>query len=159
MSNFNEAAVNTILDQVVSACMNTGRFENVNLHEPKQSPGSGLQCAVWVDSIFPVRSSSLIAVSGALRLRIRIYIPFVQQPYDMIDPSVLSAVTDLISIFSGNFDFGQAAQTRAIDIFGGEGSGEKLSAQAGYLEMDRKVFRIMTVQLPIVINDMWQEAG
>jgi hypothetical protein len=159
MTNFNEAAVNAILDRVVSASMTLGVFDTVNQHEPKQSPGSGFTCAVWVDSIRPIRRSSVDAISGVLSLRIRAYTPFQQQPFDQIDPQIITAVSTLIGAFSADFDFGQLVNVRCIDIMGGEGSGEMLDARAGYLEIDRRMYRIMTIRLPVIVNDMWILAG
>jgi hypothetical protein len=35
----------------------------------------------------------------------------------------------------------------------------QLNAQAGYLQQDNKVFRVIVVTLPIVINDLWGEVA
>jgi hypothetical protein len=158
--NFNEAAVLDVFGQVESMCLAIGRFESVNKNEPKSAPSSGITCAVWVDSIKPIRRSGLAATSGALNLRIRLYLPFLQQPYDMIDPSVVVAVSELLGAFTGDYDFSPNSDSvRGVDILGGEGSGELLDARAGYLEMDKKVYRIMTIRLPIIINDMWTQGA
>jgi hypothetical protein len=157
--NFNQAAVQDVFGQVESICQQIGRFEVVTKHEPKNSPPQGIYLAIWIDRIRPIKRSGLAATSGALCLRIRIYMPFQQQPYDLIDQDITTGVSELMGAFTGYFDFQSADNIRGIDIFGGEGSGELFDAQAGYLEMDRKHYRVMTIRLPIIINDMWTQAG
>lgn len=155
-ANFNDAAINGVLDRVVSYCLATGRFSAVNQHEPKSAPASPLGCAVWVQSIGPVRSSGQAATTGLLLLDVRIYQPFLTEPYDYIDPNVLAAVTDLMGAFSGDFDFDQNWNVRCVDLLGM--SGQVLSAQAGYVEISKGMYRVMTINLPIIINDMFAQA-
>lgn len=161
--NFNEAVIVDVLAAVESYCLQTGRFDSVNKHEPTNAPGRDLTCAIWVDGIKPIKRSGLSATSGSLSLRIRIYMPFRSEPYDVIDSHVLAAVSELMGAFIGDFQFSATASVndsiRCVDIRGGEGSGEMLDARAGYLEMDRKIYRIMTIRLPIIVNDMWTEAA
>ncbi len=157
MSNFNEAAIAAIFDKMVSHAAASGYFDAVNGHEPKSAPGNGLTAAVWVDRIAPVQSSGLASTSGLLVLMQRVYTSFISQPFDAIDPNVLSAVSWLIGAYSADFDLGGAGGTRAIDLLGAEGTA--LAAQAGYVEIDRKMNRVMTVTIPVVVNDMWIQGG
>ena len=161
-SNFSEAAVRDVLGAVESYLRQMGRFDSVNLHEPTNAPAQSLTAAVWCDSIVPITRSGLNSASGSLNLRIRIYIPFRQQPLDAIDAEVMTAVSELMGAFIGGFTFSTVTQVqdsiRGVDVLGGEGSGERLDARAGYLEMDRKIYRVMTIRLPIIVNDMWTEA-
>lgn len=153
--NFNDVAVNDIFDRVVSYAMSSGRFDQVNQHEPKNSPGNGMICAIWMQLIKPVRTSGLSATSGVLVLQARIYTSFRTQPYDTIDPNVTSATCDLMGVMSGSFTFG--GTVRAVDLLGA--TGYSLSSQAGYVEIDRQMFRVMTTTIPIIIDDMFaQEA-
>jgi hypothetical protein len=151
--SFNDAAVATIFDKVISYCMKTGRFDSVNGHEPKSAPASGLTCAVWVQAIRPVTSSGLASTSGLVTLHARVYQNFISRPFDAIDPKVLSAVADIMKVLSGDLDLG--GEARAVDLLGM--TGESLSAQAGYIDIDRKVYRVMTINVPIIINDMFDQ--
>lgn len=153
MANFNDAAVMTVFDKIVSYALASGRFDNVNQHEPKNAPGHGLQCSVWMDKIVPVRTSGLNATSGLVNMYARIYTNFRQQPFDMIDPNVMAATADFMGALSADFDFGGAADVRNIDLLGMTGT--PLSAQAGYVEIDRQMFRVMTITIPVIINDMF----
>src|SRR6266704_3150295 len=154
MPNFNDAAVMTVFDSVVSYALASGRFDHVNQHEPKSAPGHGLECSVWMNSIVPIRSSGMGVTSGIVTLYARIYTNFRQHPFDMIDPNVMAATADLMGALSSDFNFGGGANVRAIDLLG-VSSAAPLSAQAGYVEIDRQMFRVMTITIPIIINDMF----
>lgn len=153
MANFNEAAIATIFDKVVSYAASSGYFDSVLGHEPKNAPGTGVSASVWVQSIKPITSSGLAVTSGVLLLNVRVYTNFASQPYDAIDPNVLAATSYLIGQYSGDFDFGGQSDVRAVDLIGITGT--PLSAVAGYIEMDRKMMRIMTITVPVIVNDMW----
>ncbi len=154
-ANFNDTAIAEVIDKIVSYALANGRFDSVNGHEPKSAPGNGIAFALWVQSIEPARLSGLAATSVLVIFQGRIYIPFNQQPYDMIDPQVMSATTDLIGVFSGDFDFGGVANVRQVDLLGANGT--SLGARAGYVDIDRRMYRIMTITIPIVINDAFTQ--
>lgn len=157
---FNDAAVDEVFNRVNSYLLASGRFDTVNGHEPKNAPGLGITAALWVQNIKPVRSSGLSASSGVLMLNIRVYTNFTQEPYDQIDPNVLKAVLNIMANFTADFDLGTdgaAANVRNVDLLGMTGT--PLSAQAGYVEIDRQMYRVMTVFLPIVINDMFAQVA
>src|SRR5712691_1385637 len=150
---FDDAAVHDVFDKLQSHAMTLGLFETVNTHEAKGAPGNGLWCAIWVQRIGPVRSSGMAATSGRLELMARVGSNFIAKPEDGIDPNILSAVTTLIGKYSSNFTLG--GTVREIDLLGAEGV--PLSAQAGYLDISGKFFRIMDITVPIVINDLWSQ--
>src|SRR5260370_37732 len=106
--------------------------------------------------IKPIRTCGMGATSGIVVLMARIYKNFRSEPFDMIDPDVMSATTDMMGAISGDFQFGGAAGVRAVDLLGS--SGTALSAQAGYVEIDRQMFRVMTITIPIILNDMFSQA-
>src|SRR5216683_2574448 len=104
MPNLDEAGVIAIFDRVVDHAITLGHFESVNTHEPKNSPQNGITAAVWVDYFGPYPAGSgLAATTAILRLNIRIYTKFQQEPVDMIDPNIITAVSDLIGSYSGDF--------------------------------------------------------
>jgi hypothetical protein len=145
----------SILDQVISHAEATGIFDaGVNGHEPKSSPGNGMSCAVWAQRISPLPlGSGLSATTGLLTLNVRIYTPMLQQPYDAIDPAVVAAVDALLTEYSANFTLG--GNVRNIDLLGAFSPG--LMAEAGYVNQDGKLLRIMTITFPIVINDLYPQ--
>ena len=153
---FDGAAVLDLFDKVTSHAASLGLFDSqVGTHEPKNAPGNGLWCAIWVQDIGPVMSSGLSATSGRVILQIRIGSNMLAEPQDSIDPNILSAVTVLLGEYVGHFSLG--GTVRAIDLRGMEGT--PMSARAGYLPIDNRLFRVMDIILPVIVNDMWTEAA
>lgn len=142
-----------IQNKVVSQALASGLFDKVNNHEPKSSPGLGLTAAVWVDSISPIPASGLAATSGRVVLKVRLYSNMLSDPQDAIDPELTNAVDVLLAAYSGDFSLG--ATVKNIDLLGAYGI--PLSAQAGYLEMDGKMYRVMDINVPVVVNDIWSQ--
>jgi len=151
---FDQAAVLSLFSDVVSVPLATGLFDQVNQNEPKSAPGNGITCAIWVQDIRPVgRASGLAATSGIVTFNERIYTSFVSPDSAEIDPNMLTACTTLLGAYSEEFTLNGDA--RAIDLLGMYGA--PMSATAGYLNQDGKLYRIMTVVLPIILNDLWSQ--
>jgi hypothetical protein len=145
--------ISTILDRAVSHAMALGVFESVNTHEPKNSPGNGLTCAVWASTVEPAMTSGLDSTSVVVTLNVRLYTSMLTQPPDIIDPNLVSALDVLMAAYVGDFTLGGAV--RQVDVRGAEGA--KLAARAGYLDIDRKLYRVITINLPMIVNDLWEE--
>lgn len=145
-----------ITDLIVSHAMALGVFETVNAHEPKSAPATvGLSAAVWCEAGRPLpEASSLNKTTGLITWNIRLYTSFKAQPEDMIDPRLTSAAHSLISDFSNDFDLG--SNVRNIDLLGAYSDG--LSWRAGYLNQDGNLYRVYTLTLPVVINDLWSQS-
>lgn len=144
--------VDAIFSVVLSHAKASGLFENVNGHEPENPPGNGLTCAVWVDALTSALSG-LDATTAYLVFKVRIYSSAISEPVDAIDPAVLHATDVLYAAYVGDFQLGGNA--RMVDVRGG--SGVRLSAQAGYVAADGKQLRVMTITLPVIVNDAWTE--
>lgn len=147
--------INGILNAVVSHALALGHFEAVNGHEPKNAPGTGLTAAVWVDRVDTVRSSGLDSTSVRLLLNVRLYTGAEQEPADAIDPALLTALDELMRAYVGDFTLG--GLVREVDVRGTHGIG--LEARAGYLQQDAALLRVMTITLPAIINDLWEEVA
>ncbi|MFI0236326.1 hypothetical protein [Streptomyces sp. NPDC016845] len=143
-----------ILDGVESHAAASGYFERVNGHEPKSAPTTGgLTAAVWIDSITPVLSSGLASTTGRLLVMVRLYSPL-SDPEDAVDRDLMAATSALIGAYCGDFTLG--GLVRQVDIRGAHGAA--LTARAGYLEQDSAVFRVFTISVPLIVNDLWEEA-
>ena len=144
------------IDAAMSHAGATGRFETVNGHEPENAPATGgLTGAVWTDRIIPVaRRSGLDSVTAVVVLNVRIYASAVSEPADAIDPDMVAAADDVVRAFIGDFTFNGAISN--IDIFGAHG--QALDVRAGYLTQDGAPYRVLTIWLPCVVNDLWTEA-
>jgi hypothetical protein len=145
-----------IIDLIASHAMRLGVFDVVQKHEPKSAPNTGLQYAVYIASIEPVAAASGMASTAArLELTGRIYRNFITEPEDEIDPDLAKTLDLLMAAYIGNFDLDALA--RNIDIFGAHG--QKLSGRAGYLRIDSKIFRVMDIVIPIIVNDAWEQVA
>lgn len=148
-----------LIDAVASHAKTLGFFESVNGHEPANPPSNGLSVAIWAQSISGVTSSGLNTTSGAITLNVRIYSPILQEPADMIDPTMMAATDALINAYSGDFTLG--GLVRNVDLLGSRhvtGQGRGLFAEAGYMEQNNRIYRIITIALPLIINDLWTQA-
>lgn len=143
-----------ILDTISSHAMSTGYFETVNQYESKQSPGNGISAAVWVDRLYPIRSSGLATTSIRLDLLLRMYSSTYIQPYDDIDPNLTKALDTLMRAYCGDFEVG--GQVRQIDIFGAYGA--SLESRSGYMNLDGKEFRVFTIRVPLICDDLWDQS-
>lgn len=147
-------AIGSILDAIESHALAAGLFERVGTHEPTNPPGSGLSCAVWVQDVQPVQSSGLASTSVRVVFSVRLYSSLLQEPADAIDPDLTAALDVLMAAYVGDFTLG--GTVRVVDLRGADGTA--LRAQAGYLEQDGMVFRVFTITLPVIVNDLWTEA-
>ncbi|MGH3381363.1 MAG: hypothetical protein ACRDP6_42190 [Actinoallomurus sp.] len=142
-------------DVIVSHAKRLGLFDRVHAHEPKSAPGNGLTCAIWADHIGPIQSSGLDSTSLRVTYSVRLYYPMLKEPQDAIDRTVLAAVAALMSAYSGDFTLDDEA--RHVDLLGAYGVA--LSSQAGYLDQDKRLFRVFTISLPIIFNDVFEQVA
>ena len=142
-----------LMDRLTSHAMALGVFDRVNQHEPKSKPGRGLTAAVWVDRIEPARGrSGLAATDARVVLNVRVYTNMLQQPQDAIDPQVMKATDLLFEAYSGDFELGD--DSRFIDLLGMT-QGHPLFAQSGYINIDNVVMRVMTITVPVIVENAW----
>lgn len=145
--------IDAILAPVVSHALTSGYFERVNQHEPDSAPGNGLTCAVWLDDL-QTTTSGLASTSALVILNVRLYTSTLSDPLDAIDPNLTRACSALIGAYAGDFTLG--GQVRAVDMRGM--SGVALRARAGYLPLDGNTYRVLTITLPLIVDDVWDEA-
>jgi hypothetical protein len=144
-----------ILDAVVSHAMASGHFEQVNGHEPMNAPSLGLTAAVWADTVQPVRASGLDSTTVRLAFNVRIYTSTQADPADAIDPALLTAVDDLCAAYIDGFTLG--GLVKQVDIFGAHG--QPLLVRAGYIQQSGAIYRVMTITLPLIVNDLWEQVA
>lgn len=150
-------AVSAICSHVMSHAKRLGIFTRVTWHEPKSAPGSGLTCAMWASSYTPVDSvSGLDVTSMRLEIGCRIYVEFKAQPEDRIDPQILDATSKLIDSFTGDIQLG-GTTSMGVDLLGAYGNG--LGARWGFVEIDRKQYRIADLVIPLVIDDIYDQSN
>jgi hypothetical protein len=156
MSTLDTELLKSIMDGVVSHAQISGQFDAVNTYEPKRSPGSHITAAIWTQSIDPLAGASGLAnVTARLLYTVRIYQNMLSEPQDAIDPRVMEATYTLMAAYSN--DFTLDGLIRNVDLLGN--FGVALAAQAGYIDIDNKMFRVMDISLPLIVNDVWTQNG
>lgn len=148
-----------VFDQLVSHALTLGLFETVNGHEPKSAPDpGGLSAAFWAERISMSLRSGLASTTALMVINCRVYGSMTAEPQDDIDPRMMYAAATLLGAYIGSFAFGGAvAGIQGIDVRGM--NGVPLAAQAGYLSQDNRLYRVMVLTIPVIVNDMWDEAA
>jgi hypothetical protein len=141
-----------IIEAVASHALRSGWFDKVNQFEPKSMPGNGITCSVWVQNAEPA-SSGLAATSIRFELSVRLYSAMIDEPQDMIDPNLTAAAWDLFVAYSSGFTLGGLVES--IDLLGKDGS--PLRWEAGYVQIEKPLYRIITITLPVKINDAFDQ--
>lgn len=140
---------------LLSHALTLGLFASVNGFEPKAAPMDGIHGALWVASIEPARGrSGLNSTTMRLTYNFRVGVNMLAEPQDDIDPRILVATAALMRQYSGDFQLGGAVKN--VDLLGE--TGPPLAAQAGYLNQDSKLFRVMVITIPLIINDVFLQA-
>jgi hypothetical protein len=143
-----------VLSAVADDAMASGLFDRVNQHEAAKAPGTGLTADVWVDTVEAAPGASGLAASGAVvTFNVRIYAPLVAVSRDLTDPKLVDAVATLMGAYVAGFTL--TGLIRNVDVGGEFGRG--LTAPFGYITTGGIEFRVATISLPCVINDLWVE--
>lgn len=141
----------TLMNSLESHAASLGFFDQVNAFQPPDVPNTGITCGIWAQRIGPdTKGSGLNSTSGRIEMNVRVYTSAEQTPYDAIDPQVMNAISALLGAYNGNFTLGGLA--RNVDVM-------EASAQAGYIDQAGNKIRVMTIVLPITINDLWQQVA
>lgn len=144
-----------LIDRLASHAMTLGVFDRVNQHEPKNKPGRGLTCAIWIDRIEPAAGRhGLTSTDARVVFNVRVYTNMLQNPQDAIDPNVMQAVDLLFEAYSGDFQLGD--ESRFIDLLGMT-QGHPLFSQSGYINIDNMVYRVMTITVPVIVSGAWTQ--
>lgn len=148
--------IKAITDRLVSPALASGLFDKVQSFEPKDAPGYGLSYAMQLDSIRPIPLASGLAVTSIrLQMTGRIYRPFLRSPEELADPAMADATMALMTAYSGDFELGD--EVRNIDLLGAHG--EPLTMKAGYQTIEKTVFRIADIIIPMIISDAFPQEG
>lgn len=143
---------------VLAVPLASGLFTSVAGHEPKAPPQRGLTAALWIQELRPIPPRSGLAVTSALvRWWLRINLNMLHEPQDDIDELCTNATTHLINEYTGGFTLGGAFGSGGgnIDLLGAHG--EPLGAVGGHIPMGNQMMRVMTVNIPCVCNDVFEQ--
>lgn len=155
-------AMAQVLPMVRGIPKKLGAFDIVDGHEPLNAPGRGLHVFSWAGPARFVGAASSVA-SAALVLNFSVRIQTLAiaakgQSNNDIDRSILRATGVLFDAYIKHFrmtDHTGTALVRNIDIFGAYSPG--LIMTPGYLNSDGTLFRVGVINLPLVLNDEYDE--
>jgi hypothetical protein len=88
-------------------------------------------------------------------MNVRLYTSAVQQPYDAIDPALMTAMSTLCAAYSADFQLD--GLVFEVDLLGAYGP--SMGATAGYILQDGVTLRVMTITLPLIIDDLWAQVA
>lgn len=153
--------VDAIRGAIRDHALASGLFDRVAGHEPKNAPGHGITAAIWVQSFDPVNVSGLDRTTARLVFQARVYTSMTAEPQDDIDPNLVNAASVWVGRLIGDvlLKGPSGAGTGflpGIDVRGRQGV--KLAGVAGYVEQDKQLMRVYTITIPVLVNDVWQEA-
>lgn len=155
-----EDQIDEVTNKMVSTAMETGYFTHVQSHEPTSAQATtDLFAACWMQLLRPVAAASgLNNTSGLLMYNLRMYMRQMGEegtPQDYIDPQMVRATARLMLLYSSRFTL--SGLIRNVDLLGAHG--EPLAAVAGYLTLGTVKYRVMTITIPMVINDLFTQAA
>jgi hypothetical protein len=152
----NQAAVYALWDSVKTHCLTLALFGGVTTHEAKSKPAGDMSAEIWSMDMRPLpQVSGLGETAGLITFHIRIRTPMLAKPEDDTDKKLMSASLTVIGEYSGSFTLGGTVM--AVDLLGMHGTA--LGAQLGYLEQDGTLFRVSTVTLPIILDNLWTQGA
>lgn len=146
-----------LIDAVASVAMRSGYFRQVNQHESKSAPGTGLTADVWIQALTPAaRRSTLEHTAVRVAFTLRIFMNMTAEPQDRIEPDVMNAADWIMNEFTGDFTLdGLSDDTVELDLLGSDGI--PMGAQAGYLSIGGSLQRIYDLTIPLIIFDVWEQ--
>lgn len=142
-------------DRIASLAQSLGYFDQVMLHEPKNAPGKGLSLAVFGGEFTPVQTSGLNSTSVRFVLNAQLRCSMTREPQDDIDLDLIEAADALCAEISGDFDLG--AGVRSVDLLGQHGAG--MGGAYGYIDQDGHKYRVLELQVPLLINDVFVQSS
>lgn len=142
--------VTAIMNKLMSIAQATGQFRNVNGYEIRSSPANGLTLALIAGPYTPIKSSGVNNLSMRLQVDGQIWLPMHVDKPETIDPKTMGAADAYFAALAGQFTLG--GLVRCVDFHGMDG--EQLSATPGYIEKDNKLYRVATLIIPLLINQV-----
>jgi hypothetical protein len=145
-----------LLDALTSHVRTTTGVEGLTEYEPDAAPGgSGLSVAVFLHAIRPVRGGhGLDKTTLRVEMWARFYFPAGVKSQLKADRVISRAVDAVGTAISG--DFTLAGTVMNVDLLGQYGDG--VGGTAGYTSIDGAEYRIFTLNIPLILSDMWVQS-
>lgn len=145
-----EIGITNLIDRLKSHVAGLGHYTAVLGHEPKNAPAD-MTAAIWVVRVRPSILSNLSNAAALVVCTVRTYLAAFSEPLDDIEVRLNNAVDALVTSFSAGFTLGGAVV--GIDALGS--NGDPLGWITGYVTIDKSLYRIADLTVPIVCHDTW----
>jgi hypothetical protein len=143
-----------ILDAVESHALASGYVQRFTAAEPSDAPGRGVSAATMLTRVTSLAGRSGLSASAArVELGVRLYVPSATRQPEAVEAVIVAAVDALLRSFSADFDLGGA---RFVDLLGAHGA--PLESVAGWTRMGDQLYRVHTITLPIIVDDLWGQS-
>lgn len=140
------------MSALVTIAQKSGMFAKVNEWEPRGQPANGVTLSLIAGPFSAIQSSGLNNASLRWQVDGQIYLPMTKDPPKDIDSILMTAASGYCQALCGQFTLG--GLVRCIDVFGSDGEG--LSATPGYLDHNDKLYRVVQLMIPLLINQKWE---
>lgn len=140
--------------ELIDLVSNAGGWTDVIRHEPLSAPeGPGVfACIFPAEPVSPLAESSGLAGADArMPVMIRLMRNALTQPQDERETDLIEAYDRLMAALLGALTLN--GQVRAIDVLGE--SGQALAGEWGYITIDKMIYRIIDLVVPLMINNAW----
>lgn len=146
-----------LVDKLATAAMSLGQFEEVQGHEPRNAPGVGTTCCIWVTRREPIQSSGLASTSVRVETMHRLYRnALADTNLDIIETEMQDAADALVEYYTGHFQLGDVTgAVRMVDLLGAYGA--PLGYVSGYLNVSGTQYRVIDVTVPLILNDQFDQ--
>lgn len=139
----------------------SGLFDRVDDHEPRNPPGRGLTCQVLMGAFEPVgRGSGLQVTSARMEFTVRISAPRMQSPDGKTDRAVLYAATYLMAAYNAELDLDEVTPdglVRCVDVLGMYG--DALHMEPGWITDSEGNYRVAELTVPLILNDVFPQGA
>jgi hypothetical protein len=149
---FDSVAAKALYAALESQAKALAVFDEVNTAAPVKPPETkqnGVSLTIELGPWVPVPSSGLAMTSGKITFVYQLWSSLMQRPQSGIDPQVLGALAAVVAALSDGFTLG--GLVRNVDLFG-------MSAEPGYVpDFEGKPFRVIRLDVPVILNDMFEQ--
>lgn len=152
-----DLGLSALRDALLTHAKTIGGIHTAAGHEPLKGPERGnVHLALWFDGLTPVPAvSGLAATSVRVGWIARLYIAADGQKLDDVETRLSTLADRLLAAYSGDFSLG--GRVRNVDLLGAHGPA--LSCQFGYQRFENGIFRVATVALPLIVNNVWEQVA
>ena len=121
-----------------------GYFRHVQIGEPKAAPSQRFTAAIFMEAIEP-HDIPLATICALYKMVVRVYDNMTHEPQEDVELEMSIVVDKVMNDLSGDFTLG--GTVRGIDV-------SQLRTQWSYLDVDRTMYRIADISIPIIVNDV-----